>query len=71
VDVFLRRRFTESENDPASTSVGVQVRLLTLGTSDEPEGLFGTSTFADFRDSLSAGTPDTDFRSRVLGGADR
>lgn len=39
VDVFLRRRFTDSDDVPAATSVGVQVKLLTLGTSDT--GLFG------------------------------
>jgi LPS-assembly protein len=35
IDVFLRRRFTDSTDAPASTSVGVQVRLLTLGDPDE------------------------------------
>lgn len=32
VDLFLKRRFTDSDDSPASTSVGVQIRLLTLGT---------------------------------------
>ncbi|MBK0398850.1 LPS-assembly protein LptD [Limibaculum sp. M0105] len=32
VDLFVRRRFTDSDDAPASTSVGVQVRLLTIGT---------------------------------------
>lgn len=35
VDVFLRRRFTDSEDAPASTSVGVRVRLLTLGAGKD------------------------------------
>ncbi|MFK7943929.1 MAG: LPS-assembly protein LptD [Paracoccaceae bacterium] len=35
VDLFLRRRFTDSTGAPASTSVGVQIRLLTLGDPDE------------------------------------
>ncbi|MEM7505342.1 MAG: LPS assembly protein LptD [Pseudomonadota bacterium] len=39
VDVFLRRRFTDSDDVPAATSVGVQVKLLTLGASDTD--LFG------------------------------
>lgn len=47
VDLFVRRRFTESEDTPASTSVGVQVRLLTLGTSEERSGLF--DDFGSFR----------------------
>jgi LPS-assembly protein len=44
IDLFLRRRFTDTEDAPASTSVGVDVRLLTLGTADtgfrEKKGLF-------------------------------
>ena len=35
VEVFLRRRFTSQEDSPASTSVGLRVRLLTLGDSNE------------------------------------
>ena len=34
VEVFLRRRFTDSNDAPASTSVGVQINLLTLGDPD-------------------------------------
>jgi LPS-assembly protein len=33
IDVYLRRRFTDTVDAPASTSVGVNVRLLTLGTA--------------------------------------
>ena len=46
-DVFLRRRFTDLEDAPASTTFGVNVRLLSLGASDvgDPSGrgpgLFG------------------------------
>lgn len=40
IDFFFRRRFTNSDDVPASTSFGVQVRLLTLGGSDS--GLFDT-----------------------------
>ncbi len=32
IDLFLKRRFTDSEDVPASTSAGVRIRLLTLGT---------------------------------------
>ena len=35
VDLFLNRRFTDSNDVPASTSVGIQIKLLTLG---EPDG---------------------------------
>ena len=35
VDLFLNRRFTDSTDAPASTSVGVRIKLLTLG---EPDG---------------------------------
>ena len=35
VEVFLRRKFTSQEDSPASTSVGLRVRLLTLGDSNE------------------------------------
>jgi len=31
IDLFVKKRFTESDDAPASTSVGVQVRLFTLG----------------------------------------
>lgn len=47
VDLFLRRRFTDLEDAPASTSFGVNVRLLTLGAGDVEDfatrsrGLFG------------------------------
>lgn len=34
VDLFLRRRFTDSTDAPASTSVGLRIRLLTLGDPD-------------------------------------
>jgi LPS-assembly protein len=34
IDVYLRRRFTDTVDAPASTSVGVNVRLLTLGTTE-------------------------------------
>ncbi|MEM1298319.1 MAG: LPS assembly protein LptD [Pseudomonadota bacterium] len=34
IDVFLRRRFTDSNGSPASTSGGVRIRLLTLGDPD-------------------------------------
>lgn len=34
IDVFVKRRFTESEDAPASTSVGVRIRLLTLGATE-------------------------------------
>lgn len=34
IDLFVKRRFTDSEDSPAATSVGVQVRLLTLGTDE-------------------------------------
>ena len=34
VNFFLNRDFTESDDAPASTSVGVQVRLFTLGNQD-------------------------------------
>jgi hypothetical protein len=33
IDLYLRRRFTDTEDAPASTSVGVNIRLLTLGTT--------------------------------------
>lgn len=35
IDLSVRRRFTDSEDVPASTSVGVRVQLLTLGASDD------------------------------------
>ncbi|MEM9139575.1 MAG: LPS assembly protein LptD, partial [Pseudomonadota bacterium] len=35
VEVFLRRRFTDQQDSPASTSVGLQIRLLTLGDGNE------------------------------------
>ncbi len=38
IDVFLKRRFTDSSDAPASTSGGVQVRLLTLGSTDDDRG---------------------------------
>ncbi|MEM9782648.1 MAG: LPS assembly protein LptD [Pseudomonadota bacterium] len=41
VDLIAKRRFASSEDSPASTSVGFQVRLLTLGTGAQPRGLFG------------------------------
>jgi len=47
IDLFLRRRFTDIENAPASTSFGVNVRLLSLGASNfgsfdsSGAGLFG------------------------------
>lgn len=46
IDVFLRRRFTDLEDAPASTSFGVNIRLLSLGTTDvdveeRGPGLFG------------------------------
>lgn len=34
IDLYLRRRFTDLEDAPAATSVGVNVRLLTLGTTE-------------------------------------
>lgn len=34
IDLFLRRRFTDLVDAPASTTFGVNVRLLTLGTSN-------------------------------------
>ncbi len=34
IDLYLKRRFTDTEDAPASTSVGVNIRLLTLGTTD-------------------------------------
>ncbi|MEM0944190.1 MAG: LPS assembly protein LptD, partial [Pseudomonadota bacterium] len=45
IDLFVRRRFTDQDDVPASTSVGVQVKLLTLGTSDT--GLFGINRRGD------------------------
>ncbi|MEL6477970.1 MAG: LPS assembly protein LptD [Pseudomonadota bacterium] len=51
IDLFIRRRFTDSDDVPASTSVGVQVKLLTLGTSD-----------SGFFDSLGSREDDTAFR---------
>jgi LPS-assembly protein len=33
IDLYLSRRFTDTEDAPASTSVGVNIRLLTLGTT--------------------------------------
>ena len=35
VDVVLKRQATDSENDPASTSVNVQIKLFTLGADKE------------------------------------
>jgi len=46
IDLFVRRRFTESRNSPASTSVGVEVELLTLGNTVEKRGLFDRSAFS-------------------------
>ena len=37
IDVYLKRRFTDTEDAPASTSVGVNIRLLTLGTTQISE----------------------------------
>ncbi|MEM7498090.1 MAG: LPS assembly protein LptD [Pseudomonadota bacterium] len=71
IDLFIRRRFTESEDTPANTSFGLQLRLLTLGTPNQRQGLFAPSTFADFGDSLSRPSRGTDFESRALIGADR
>ncbi len=34
IDLFINRRFTDSTDAPGSTSVGVQIRLLTLGDPD-------------------------------------
>ena len=34
IDVYLRRRYTDTEDAPASTSVGLDIRLLTLGTTE-------------------------------------
>ena len=31
IDLFVKKRFTESDDAPASTSVGVQIKLFTLG----------------------------------------
>lgn len=45
IDVFLRRRFTSTIDAPASTSVGVNVRLLTLGTTDVGQGTRGNGLF--------------------------
>lgn len=45
IDLFLRRRFTDLENAPASTSFGVNVRLLTLGTTDAESQERGRSLF--------------------------
>ncbi|MEM6972310.1 MAG: LPS assembly protein LptD [Pseudomonadota bacterium] len=42
LDLIARRRFASSEDSPASTSVGFQLRLLTLGTGARPTGLFGS-----------------------------
>ncbi|MEL7347376.1 MAG: LPS assembly protein LptD [Pseudomonadota bacterium] len=47
IDMFLRRRFTESEDTPASTSFGLQVRLLTLGASEPTPALFAASPIGD------------------------
>ncbi|MEM9043432.1 MAG: LPS assembly protein LptD [Pseudomonadota bacterium] len=55
VDVLVSRSFTNSANVPASTSVGVQIRLLTLGTSDP--GLFDFVETRDPIDSIST-SPD-------------
>jgi len=35
IDAFLQRRFTASEDAPASTSIGIRIRLLTLGGSND------------------------------------
>lgn len=45
IDFFISRDFTNSDNAPASTSFGLQVELLTLGTSDT--GLFNFDTGED------------------------
>ncbi len=37
IDLFVRRTFTESEDNPSGTSVGVQIRLFTLGDRDDGE----------------------------------
>ncbi len=34
IDLFVRRTFTESDDNPSGTSVGVQVRLFTLGSQE-------------------------------------
>jgi len=34
IDLYVKRRFTESEDAPKSTTVGVQIRLFTLGNPD-------------------------------------
>ncbi len=36
IDLFVKRDFTASDDAPASTSVGVLVKLFTLGNQDEP-----------------------------------
>ncbi|MEM9760945.1 MAG: LPS assembly protein LptD [Pseudomonadota bacterium] len=71
IDLFIRRRFTESEDTPASTSFGLQLRLLTLGTSNNRQGLFAPDTFAGFGDSLSRASQATDFENRAIIGTDR
>ena len=38
IDVYLRRRYTDIEDAPASTTVGVDIRLLTLGTTESAAG---------------------------------
>lgn len=54
VDLFVNRSFTDSENVPASTSFGIQIRLITLGTSDP-----GFFDFAGANDSFETVTaPD-------------
>jgi LPS-assembly protein len=37
IDFFVKRDFTESDDAPASTSVGVQVKLFTLGTQGDAD----------------------------------
>jgi len=37
IDLFVRRTFTESDDNPSGTSVGVQVRLFTLGDGGKQE----------------------------------
>ena len=39
IDLFVKKRFTESEDAPKSTSVGVQVRLFSLGDGIIQSGL--------------------------------
>jgi LPS-assembly protein len=38
IDFYVKRRFTESQDAPQSTTVGLQIRLFTLGNRDETPG---------------------------------